>query len=125
MVQVQVKKTANSQWCSAGECCRVTFLEVQNMLVEPLGSLAGDLAVPLIWPNPSDGQGFSIDLSWTEDGSARVELFDALGRLSYATNVTSTESVGELAFRAKLPPGAYLVRASANGTIRHERLVID
>ena len=84
-------------------------------------------ALGTVRPNPTRGDRLSVEFVLARAGAARLELLDVAGRLVIGREVGAL-GIGrhqvDLAARARLTPGLYLVRLTQGAAVRVGRVVI-
>jgi len=79
-----------------------------------------------IYPNPSDGESFNINMQNFENKEVLVVLRDILGREHFSKVmlvVEKSEIIG-IDLEQKLAPGTYLITASSNNKLYSQKLIV-
>ncbi|MBL0175154.1 MAG: T9SS type A sorting domain-containing protein [Ignavibacteria bacterium] len=77
------------------------------------------------YPNPSTTEDISIPFSLARGGTARLEVFDALGqRVASLADGVFSAGTRVLRWSARAAPGVYIVRLTAEGRVYSRRVVL-
>lgn len=86
-----------------------------------VNSVKKDNKAILVFPNPTNNGVISLQIK-ADDVNARVRVYDLMGRVVLAENVTAATATLDLSAQAK---GMYIVEVSNNGVISAQKLVIE
>jgi hypothetical protein len=94
----------------SGSCARSSRLPDMSRLDERLSEPINGM---MVFPNPTTGP-ITITLEMPQAGTGQVQVFDAFGRLAFATNVDMVRglNVQRLELPSSLPSGMYVVQVN-------------
>jgi hypothetical protein len=127
---VQVRAFKNGQWCVTslpwGDVCNVTITgSPATMALPGTGSIAdAELAM---FPNPNNGDQFTLSLSAVEEGvqTVSVDIFDLSGARVVAKVIPVNDGmIYQQMALSELASGVYMVNITAGSKRYTERLVI-
>jgi hypothetical protein len=81
-----------------------------------------------IYPNPNNGEGFSVKINKSKSFKLFVVMYDMLGKELYSKVIITSDShedVYAIEPSQKLKPGVYLVTATSNNETYKKRLIVN
>lgn len=108
--------------------CLALFFSESASAQESAGFMnaGSEMAEPFmtIYPNPNTGSEARISLKGFKHSNLLVVVYDMLGREMYSKIAIEEKDGFLFSFDPALPPGVYLIIASANDVVYKQKLVV-
>jgi hypothetical protein len=130
-VRVRLSKDGGVTWCDYGDVCTLSIVATSSMDEQGgdayMKSIADELPVLTLWPNPSNGRQVELALDgFREEETVQLTVHDMSGKLLHDQRLAAGAGGAPrtIQFAQTLPAGQYILRITGTKDYVVERLVV-
>ena len=130
-VRVRLSRDGGVTWCDYGDVCTLSIVATSSMDEQGGGAymktIADELPVLTLWPNPSNGRQVELALDgFREEETVQLTVHDMSGKLLHDQRLAAGAGGAPrtIQFAQTLPAGQYILRITGTKDYVVERLVV-